>query len=111
MYAIRSYYEVIAKSAMLRAEALFRSTVADNIDAIYADDTDSISTDLDTDASWWRDSSNWASNTTSFSALSEGAPQFRIEERVITSYSIHYTKLYELPRHPAAHLPRPGLSR
>lgn len=73
--------EAIAKSAMLRAEALFRSTVADNIDAIYADATDSISTDLDTDASWWRNSSNWASNTTSFSALSEGAPQFRIEER------------------------------
>jgi len=73
--------QAIAQSAMLRAEALFRSTVAADVNQIFAGASGSISTSLESDAAWWRSSSNWASNTTSFSGLTEGSPQFRIEER------------------------------
>ncbi|MCD8548145.1 MAG: hypothetical protein LRY38_06950 [Aeromonadaceae bacterium] len=75
--------QAIAQSAMLRAEALFRSTVASDIDLIFAGASGSISTSLESNAAWWREDSNWDSNssTTSFSGLTEGSPKFRIEER------------------------------
>lgn len=77
--SLNSY--TLAQSAMNTAERVFRNTVISDKERIYSDHANTISTTIDANADWWRDTSNWASNTVSVAGLEGNAPQYRIEER------------------------------
>ena len=75
----------LAQSAMNSAERLFRDTVVSDKGRIYSDSPNTISTPIDGDPSWWRDESNWSSDTVELTGLTLGSsafrPKFRIEQR------------------------------